>query len=82
IRSHGSPKSVVGVGTDVKRMLGRKPSNIAAIRPMKDGVIADFSFFEMMLQYFINMVYENSFLQPSSRVLIFVPCKSSQVERR
>lgn len=49
---------------------------------MKDGVIADFSVCEKMLQYFINKVHENSFLQPSPRVLICVPCKSTQVERR
>src|SRR5690606_26941452 len=47
-----------------------------------DGVIADFSVCEKMLQYFINKVHENSFLQPSPRVLICVPCKSTQVERR
>ena len=82
IRTHGNQKSVVAVGTDAKRMLGRTPGNINAIRPMKDGVIADFSVCEKMLQYFINKVHENSFLQPSPRVLICVPCKSTQVERR
>ena len=83
IRTSGNnQKSVVAVGTDAKRMLGRTPGNIAAIRPMKDGVIADFSVCEKMLQYFINKVHENSFLQPSPRVLICVPCKSTQVERR
>jgi rod shape-determining protein MreB len=80
--SANNQKSVVAVGTDAKRMLGRTPGNIAAIRPMKDGVIADFSVCEKMLQYFINKVHENSFLQPSPRVLICVPCKSTQVERR
>ena len=78
----GNQKSVVAVGTDAKRMLGRTPGNIQAIRPMKDGVIADFSVCEKMLQYFINKVHENSFIQPSPRVLICVPCKSTQVERR
>lgn len=82
IRTHGNQKSVVAVGTDAKRMLGRTPGNIQAIRPMKDGVIADFSVCEKMLQYFINKVHENSFIQPSPRVLICVPCKSTQVERR
>ena len=82
IRSHGNQKSVVAVGTEAKRMLGRTPGNINAIRPMKDGVIADFSVCEKMLQYFINKVHEISFLQPSPRVLICVPCKSTQVERR
>ena len=64
IRNHGNQKSVVAVGTEAKRMLGH-PGNISAIRPMKDGVIADFSVCEKMLQYFINKVHENSFLQPS-----------------
>ncbi len=82
IRSSGNQKSVVAVGTEAKHMLGRTPGNISAIRPMKDGVIADFSVCEKMLQYFINKVHENSFLQPSPRVLICVPCKSTQVERR
>ncbi len=82
IRTRGNQKSVVAVGTDAKRMLGRTPGNICAIRPMKDGVIADFSVCEKMLQYFINKVNENSFLQSSPRVLICVPCKSTQVERR
>ncbi|MEP0073410.1 MAG: rod shape-determining protein, partial [Marinomonas sp.] len=58
------------------------PGNITAIRPMKDGVIADFHVTEKMLQYFISQVHENSFLKPSPRVLVCVPCKSTQVERR
>ncbi len=82
IRHHGNQKSVAAVGTDAKRMLGRTPGNISAIRPMKDGVIADFNVTEKMLQHFINSVHESSFLQPSPRVLVCVPCKSTQVERR
>lgn len=75
-------KRVVAVGTEAKRMLGRTPGNITAIRPLKDGVIADFYVTEKMLQYFINRVHENKFLRPSPRVLICVPCGSTQVERR
>lgn len=75
-------KSVVAVGGDAKRMLGRTPGNIQAIRPMKDGVIADFRVCEKMLQYFIKKVHAHSFFKPSPRVLICVPCKSTQVERR
>lgn len=82
IRHMGNHKSVVAVGTDAKRMLGRTPGNISAIRPMKDGVIADFHVTEKMLQHFINKVHENSLLTPSPRVLVCVPCKSTQVERR
>ncbi len=56
--------------------------NISAIRPMKDGVIADFYVTEKMLQHFIHKVHENRFLRPSPRVLVSVPCGSTQVERR
>jgi rod shape-determining protein MreB len=63
-------------------MLGRTPGNIIAIRPLKDGVIADFQVTEKMLQHFIHKVHEVSFIRPSPRVLVCVPCKSTQVERR
>ncbi|WP_372737412.1 rod shape-determining protein [Neptunomonas sp.] len=82
IRQSGNQKSVAAVGRDAKRMLGRTPGNITAIRPMKDGVIADFHVTEKMLQYFISKVHDNSFFSPSPRVLVCVPCKSTQVERR
>ena len=82
IRTHNGQKSVAAVGSDAKRMLGRTPGNIMAIRPLKAGVIADFQATEKMLQHFINKVHENSFLPPSPRVLVCVPCKSTQVERR
>ncbi len=80
-RLRGS-KSIAAVGTDAKLMLGRTPGNITAIRPLKDGVIADFTVTEKMLQYFIHKVHENKLLRPSPRVLICVPCGSTQVERR
>lgn len=82
IRVHNGQKTIEAVGTDAKRMLGRTPGNITAIRPMKDGVIADFQVTEKMLQHFISKVHQNSFIRPSPRVLICVPCKSTQVERR
>lgn len=82
IRMHNGQKIIEAVGSDAKRMLGRTPGNIAAIRPMKDGVIADFQVTEKMLQHFIGKVHEHSFIRPSPRVLICVPCKSTQVERR
>ncbi len=82
IRQVGSQKTVAAVGTEAKRMLGRTPGNITAIRPLKDGVIADFLVTEKMLQYFIAKVHENTWIKPSPRVLICVPCKSTQVERR
>ncbi|KAF0192345.1 MAG: rod shape-determining protein MreB [Gammaproteobacteria bacterium] len=71
-----------GVGAEAKLMIGRTPGNIQAIRPLKDGVIADFTVTEKMLQYFINKVHENKFFRPSPRVLVCVPCGSTQVERR
>lgn len=82
IRIHNGSKTIEAVGTDAKRMLGRTPGNITAIRPLKDGVIADFQVTEKMLQHFIAKVHQNSFIRPSPRVLICVPCKSTQVERR
>lgn len=82
IRMHNGQKIIEAVGSDAKRMLGRTPGNITAIRPLKDGVIADFQVTEKMLQHFISKVHENSFIKPSPRVLICVPCKSTQVERR
>jgi len=81
-RGPGGPKSIAAVGSEAKAMIGRTPGNITAIRPLKDGVIADFTITEKMLQYFIHKVHENRFLHPSPRVLICVPCGSTQVERR
>src|ERR1700728_1682466 len=75
-------KIIVAVGQDAKAMLGRTPGHITAVRPMKDGVIADFTYTEKMLQYFINKVHGNRFLKPSPRVLVCVPFGSTQVERR
>jgi len=73
---------VAAVGEEAKMMLGRTPQNITAIRPMKDGVIADFTVTEKMLQYFIHKVHASRIIRPSPRVLICVPCGSTQVERR
>ena len=81
-RGPGGPKSIAAVGSEAKLMLGRTPGNITAIRPLKDGVIADFTITEKMLQHFIHKVHEARFFKPSPRVLICVPCGSTQVERR
>ncbi|MCD6045498.1 MAG: mreB [Gammaproteobacteria bacterium] len=75
-------KRVAAVGLEAKQMLGRTPGNITAIRPLRDGVIADFQITEKMLQHFIHKVHENKILRPSPRVLVCVPCGSTQVERR
>ena len=83
---HGSStngrKVIQAVGIEAKRMLGRTPGNITAIRPLKDGVIADFYVTEKMLQHFIRKVHERGFFRPSPRVVVGVPCGSTQVERR
>lgn len=82
VRQVPGQKVVEAVGLEAKRMLGRTPGNITAIRPLKDGVIADFYVTEKMLQHFISKVHENKFMRPSPRVLVCVPCGSTQVERR
>ena len=81
-RGPGGPQTVAAVGSEAKKMLGRTPGNIRTTRPLKDGVIADFYMTEQMLQYFIRKVHESRFLRPSPRVLVCVPCSSTQVERR
>lgn len=75
-------QEIQAVGIEAKRMLGRTPGNITAIRPLKDGVIADFYVTEKMLQHFIRKVHQNSIFKPSPRVVICIPCGSTQVERR
>jgi rod shape-determining protein MreB len=85
IRQEGGPngkKTILAVGKEAKAMLGRVPGNIEAIRPMKDGVIADFTITEQMLKQFIKLVHESKLLRPSPRIIICVPCGSTQVERR
>ena len=69
-------------GQEAKGMLGRTPGNINAIRPLKDGVIADFTITEKMLKYFIHSAHGTTLFRPSPRVLVCVPCGSTQVERR
>lgn len=74
-------KEVLAVGSEAKSMLGRTPANIIALRPMKDGVIADFEITEKMLRYFIQKVHNRrSLIRP--RVIISVPSGVTQVEKR
>src|ERR1700710_1692308 len=85
IRQEGGPngkKVIQEVGLAAKQMLGRTPGNITAIRPMKDGVIADFTVTEQMLKQFIKKVHDSRLFSPSPRIVICVPCGSTQVERR
>ena len=77
-----SESTVIAVGQEAKNMLGRTPGTIEAIRPMKDGVIADFKITEKMLQFFMKKVLKSGFFSPSPKVLICVPCGATQVERR
>ncbi|MFH0823486.1 MAG: rod shape-determining protein [Pseudomonadota bacterium] len=72
---------IVAVGTDAKKMLGRTPDNIKAIRPMKDGVIADFEVTEAMLKHFILKIHKRRFLV-KPRIVICIPSGGTQVEMR
>ena len=78
---HGKT-TVLAVGNEAKAMLGRVPAGIEAIRPMKDGVIADFTVTEVMLKHFIKLAHPDMLFKPSPRIVICVPCGSTQVERR
>jgi rod shape-determining protein MreB len=85
IRQEGGPnakKTIAAVGREAKMMLGKTPGNIVAIRPMKDGVIADFIITEQMIKQFIKRVHDNKLFSPSPRIIICVPCGSTQVEKR
>ncbi len=75
-------KRVLAIGAEAKRMVGRTPANIVAIRPLKDGVIADFEIVESMLRYFINRVHEEVALLPRPRVVVGIPSGVTEVERR
>ncbi len=76
-----SSTGIVAVGSEAKRMIGRTPGNIVAIRPLKDGVIADFDTTERMLRYFIQKVHRRSrFAQP--RIVVCVPSGITGVEQR
>jgi rod shape-determining protein MreB len=77
----GRGKRVLAVGLEAKMMLGRTPGNIVAIRPMKDGVIADFEVTEAMLRHFIRKVHNRrNLIRP--RIIVCVPSGITQVERR
>lgn len=78
---HKSSRKVIAVGVEAKKMLGRTPETITALRPMKDGVIADFEITEAMLRYFIKKANRTS-LQVAPRVVVAVPSGITEVERR
>jgi rod shape-determining protein MreB len=80
-RSGNGTKKVLAVGKEAKEMLGRTPGNIVAVRPMKDGVIADFEVTEAMLRYFITRVHNRRTLV-KPRIIIGVPSGITEVEKR
>jgi rod shape-determining protein MreB len=80
-RSGNGSKKVLAVGKEAKEMLGRTPGNIVAVRPMKDGVIADFEVTEAMLRYFITRVHNRRTLV-KPRIIIGVPSGITEVEKR
>ena len=74
---------ILAVGIEAKRMLGRTPGNIVAVRPLKDGVIADFDVTEAMLRYFIDKASEKRYpWTPRPRVVVCVPSGVTSVEKR
>ncbi|MBT7689385.1 MAG: rod shape-determining protein [Nitrosomonadales bacterium] len=77
-----SRKAVLAVGAGAKAMLGRSPKNIEAIRPMRDGVIADFNVTEEMIKHFIKKTVSTNLFSPSPRIVICVPFGATQVEKR
>jgi len=73
-------KRPLAVGAEAKKMVGRTPANIVAIRPLEDGVIADFDVVETMLRYFIGKVHDNFPLSPRPRVIVGIPSGVTEVK--
>ena len=76
------PKSIAAVGSEARRMLGRAPGSISVVRPLRDGVVANFTLTQAMLKFFINAAHDARLFKPRPRVLIGIPSGSTQVERR
>jgi rod shape-determining protein MreB len=73
---------VKGIGLEAKRMLGRTPEGIIAVRPMRDGVIADFDVTEKMLRYFLKTIIDKHVFRVKPKVIVAVPSGITEVERR
>jgi rod shape-determining protein MreB len=87
VARHRKTKQIVAIGTEAKKMLGKTPGTIEALRPLKDGVIADFDAAEAMISYYINLVHQlpsSSFLPriPRPKVVVGIPSGVTEVERR
>jgi len=82
LRNEAGTTSIQAYGIEAKQMVGRTPKSIQAVRPLRDGVIADFHVTEKMLQHFIKKVHSSHLFRPSPRVLVCVPVGATQVERR
>src|SRR3954466_13441103 len=75
-------RNVKGIGLEAKRMLGRTPDGIVAVRPLKDGVIADFDVCEKMLRYFLKTIIDKHVFRVKPKVIVCVPSGITEVERR
>jgi rod shape-determining protein MreB and related proteins len=75
-------KKVLAIGAEAKRMVGRTPASIIAVRPLRDGVISDFDVTEQMIKYFVNRVHDRVGLIPRPRMLLGVPSGVTEVEKR
>ena len=75
-------KRVLAIGAEAKRMVGRTPANIIAVRPLHDGVISDFDVTEQMIKYFVQRVHDRIGLIPRPRMLLGVPSGVTEVEKR
>lgn len=85
VAQHKKTKKVLAIGTDAKRMVGRTPKNIEAVRPLRDGVVCDFDTTLAMMSYFVHKVHQRpgrNISIPRPRIIIGVPAQISEVERR
>src|SRR4051812_9404451 len=75
-------KRVLAIGAEAKRMVGRTPANIIAVRPLRDGVISDFDVTEQMIRYFVDKVHDRIGLLPRPRMIVGIPSGVTEVEKR